>query len=160
MADLSRSVSGAGQSATIAISEAAPAIPQPASRSGISEAGAVSETGRMNERSNGTVAAASTELTTPANTMQKAATAIAAVASNVDREASVPRQTRTAPAATERRLRSDAILQRTAESDQDQQRERPEACKESDDWIAEHQVAHGEDRGHTIAPRPARRRAA
>jgi hypothetical protein len=53
----------------------------------------------MNERSSPTVAPASTELTTPAKSTQKPTTAIAAAASQAEREASVPRQTNTAPTA-------------------------------------------------------------
>ena len=95
----SRSLTGAGHRSRIAGSDAVPASTQPASRSGIAEVGTRIDTARMNDRSSDTVAAAKTELTTPAKSTQKPATAIASVASQVDRDASDPRQTSTAPAA-------------------------------------------------------------
>ena len=52
----------------------------------------------MNARSSEVDAPARTELTTPANSTQKATIAIAIAASHGSRDASVPAQTRTAPA--------------------------------------------------------------
>ena len=88
---------GAGQRAAIATSETAPAIPHPASRSGIDAAVPGSDSGRMNASSSDVEAAASTELTTPAKSTQKATTAIAIAASQGSRDARVPTQTRTPP---------------------------------------------------------------
>ena len=80
--------------------ETAPASPQPATRSGIEETGPGSDTGKMKASSSEVVAPASTELTTPANRIAKPTTAIASAATTVQREASVPRQMRTAQATT------------------------------------------------------------
>src|SRR5262245_51975821 len=95
-----RSPLGVGQRKTMAGSDAAPASAQPASRSGICEAGAGIETGRMNARSIATVADASTELTTPAKSTQNPTTVIAVVATQTEFDASVPRHHNTAPAGT------------------------------------------------------------
>ena len=74
---------GAGHSSAIASSDAPEASPQPATRSGIEEASPGSDTGRMNASSSVVVDAASTELTTPANSTPKPTTAIAGAASQV-----------------------------------------------------------------------------
>jgi hypothetical protein len=91
---------GEGHSSEIARTETAPARPQPAMRSGIEETGPGSDTGRMNASSSEVVAPASTELTTPANRIANPTTPIASAAATVEREASVPRQMRTAQATT------------------------------------------------------------
>src|SRR5437763_11374428 len=84
---------GAGHSTAIATSAAPDASPQPARRSGIEEAGPASDTGRMNASSSEVEAPASTELTTPANSTQKATTAIVRAARTVERDVIVPRHT-------------------------------------------------------------------
>ena len=89
---------GAGQRTAIATIEAAAAMPQPASRSGIEAAVPGSDSGRMNASSSDVEAAASTELTTPAKSTQKATSAIAIAASHGSRDARVPTHTRTPPA--------------------------------------------------------------
>ena len=62
-------------------SSAAPAaIPQPASRSGTADAGAASDTGKMNASSSAVLAPARTELTTPAKITPNPTTAIATAA--------------------------------------------------------------------------------
>jgi hypothetical protein len=76
----SGSAAGAGQSSRAATVAAAPAISQPASRSGIEDAGADSDTERMNARSSPVDAEARTELTTPLNNTAKPTTAIDTVA--------------------------------------------------------------------------------
>ncbi len=58
------------------------AMPQPASRSGIEDAGPASVTGRMKASSSDVVAPASTELTTPAKITAKPTSAVAAAASH------------------------------------------------------------------------------
>src|SRR6185369_2769479 len=88
---------GAGQRKRTASSDATEASPQPASRDGIADAGAVSDTGRMKASSSEVVAPASTELTTPAKITPKPTSAIAAAASQALREATVPTQMNTAP---------------------------------------------------------------
>src|SRR5215470_13124136 len=93
----SRSRAGAGHSSAVATSATPPANPQPANRSGTADAGAASDTGKMNASSNAVVAPASTELTTPAKITQNPTTAIAAAASHAVCEASVARQTNTPP---------------------------------------------------------------
>ena len=93
-------MTGAGHRRRIAGSDAAPASAQPASRSGIAEAGTRIDTARMNDSSSDTVAAANTELTTPAKSTQNPATAIPSVASQVERDASEPRHTSAAPPTT------------------------------------------------------------
>ena len=71
--------------------------PGPASRSGTADAGAASDTGKMNASSSDVVAPASTELTTPAKITPNPTTAIATAASHTVCEASVARQTNTPP---------------------------------------------------------------
>ena len=93
----SRSRAGAGHKNATATSATPPAIPQPASRLGTADAGAASDTGKMNASSSAVVAAASTELITPAKITPNPATAIATAASHAFREASVARQTNTPP---------------------------------------------------------------
>jgi hypothetical protein len=88
----SESRDGEGQSTEIATSATAPAMPQPSRRSGIVEAGAARDTGRMNASSSAVEALASTELTTPAKSTTNATSAIPAAASQALRLASVPRQ--------------------------------------------------------------------
>src|ERR1700761_3512396 len=66
----------AGHRNAIAITDAPAAIPQPATRSGICDAGPGSDTGRMNASSSDVVALAITELTTAENRTTKATTAI------------------------------------------------------------------------------------
>ena len=83
----------------MAISDAAPASSQPASRAGIEPTGPASETGRMKPSSSEVDALASTELTTPANRTAKPTTNIPIAASQTARAARVPRQTKTAPTA-------------------------------------------------------------
>src|SRR5215212_4534072 len=89
---------GAGHKMEIATRPAAAASAHPARRSGIADAGAGIETGRMNASSNDVEAPASTELITPANNTANATTVIETAASSVDRDARVPRQTSSAPA--------------------------------------------------------------
>ncbi len=74
----------------MAKSEAAEAMPQPASRSGIEETGPGSETGRMNASSSVGVAPARTELTTPAKSTPNATSAIATAATTAEWDATVP----------------------------------------------------------------------
>jgi hypothetical protein len=95
--DRSGSRVGAGQSTAITTSEAAEAIPQPASRAGIDDNGPAKVIGRMNASRSDVVAPASTELTTPEKSTPKATRAIATAESQTVRPANVPRQTRTAP---------------------------------------------------------------
>ena len=93
----SRSRAGAGHSSAVATSATPAAIPQPASRSGTADAGAASDTGKMNASSSAVVAPASTELTTPAKITPNPTTAIATAANHAVCEASVARQTNTPP---------------------------------------------------------------
>src|ERR1700736_1289890 len=93
----SRSCAGAGHRSAVATSAAPPAIPQPASRSGTADAGAASDTGKMNASSSAVVAPARTELTTPAKITPNPTTAIATAADHAVGEASVARQTNTPP---------------------------------------------------------------
>ena len=95
-----RLAAGAGHSRPIASSAAPAASPQPARRSGIDDAGAASETGRMNASSNDVVAEARTELTTPANRTAKPTSAIESAPTTSEFDASVPRHTN-APQTTE-----------------------------------------------------------
>ena len=95
----SGSRAGAGHNSPTAMNEAADARPQPASRSGIDDAGPANDTGRMNASSSATVAPASTELTTPAKSTPNPTIAIASAAVQAEREASVPMQTNAAPVA-------------------------------------------------------------
>src|SRR4029079_14110050 len=83
----SRSRAGAGHRRVVATSATPAAIAQPASRSGTADAGAASDTGKMNASSSAVVAPASTELTTPAKITPNATTAIATVASHTVCEA-------------------------------------------------------------------------
>src|ERR1700742_1323628 len=71
---------GAGHRIAIAITEAPAAMPQPATRSRICDAGPGSETGRMNASSNDVVAPARTELITAENKTTNATRAIPATA--------------------------------------------------------------------------------
>src|ERR1700722_9853708 len=80
----------AGHRTAIAITDAPAAIPQPAIRSGIWDAGPGSETGRMYDSSSDVVALAITELTTAENSTTKATIAIPTTAIQVVRDASVP----------------------------------------------------------------------
>ena len=84
---------GVGHSSATARNAAPAAIPQPARRSGIDEAGPGSVTGRMKASSSDVEAPASTELTTPAKITPKPTSAVAMAASHVVCETSVPRQT-------------------------------------------------------------------
>src|ERR1700722_19356573 len=93
----SRSRAGAGHRNAVATSATPAAIPHPASRSGTADAGAASDTGKMNASSSAVVAPASTELTTPAKITPNPTTAIATAASHAVCEASVARQTNTPP---------------------------------------------------------------
>ncbi len=95
----SGSRAGAGQSTEIANRDAAVAMPKPSSLVTMSDASAGSETGRMNVRSSAVEALASTELTTPAKSTAKATSPIETAARSVEREHSVPRQTKHAPTA-------------------------------------------------------------
>ena len=91
---------GAGHSSAIASSDAPPAMPQPASRSGIALLGAASVTGRMNASSNDAVVPASTELTTPAKSTPNATAAVTTAPSTSDRETRVASDTSTPAAST------------------------------------------------------------
>ena len=83
---------GDGHRTVIATSETAAEIPQPATRSGISESGPGQRHGSTNASSSGVVALATTELTTaPKSTMNPTAN-MPIVASAVEFETSVPRQ--------------------------------------------------------------------
>ncbi len=77
-----------------------PAEPQPATRSGTFDSEPGSVTGRTNASSNEVDELASTELTTPEKSTKNPTTTIDAVASQMVRLASVPRQTSTAPTTT------------------------------------------------------------
>ena len=120
-------------------SDAAEAMPQPASRSGIEETGPGSETGRMNASSSVGVAPASTELTTPANSTPNA--------DERHRHRGQPRRCAT-PACRaqistphgdrERRLCLQPIAHRTREVDQQQHRERAEGGERRDGRVPDH----------------------
>jgi hypothetical protein len=81
----------------MASSDTAPASSHPASRSGIELTGPRSETGRTKASRSEVDALARAELTTPANSTKKPTISMARAASQAAREASVPRQTKTAP---------------------------------------------------------------
>src|SRR5271163_1740905 len=83
---------GAGQRSPTAISEAAPAIAQPTSRSGSEDIGAERVAGKTKASSSVVVAPASTELTTPAKSTTAPTTAIVTAASQAVWETNVPRQ--------------------------------------------------------------------
>ena len=99
-ADCSLSTAGAGHTNVTASTDSPPAIPQPASRSGICDAGPGNDTGRMKLSSSDVVAPASTELTTDENTIATATTVIAATARTSEREHSVPTDTSPPPTST------------------------------------------------------------
>src|ERR1700735_5700312 len=80
----------AGHRIAIAITDAPAAIPQPAIRSGICDAGPGSDTGRMNASSSVVVALASTELMTAENRTTNATSAIPTTEIQVVCDASVP----------------------------------------------------------------------
>src|ERR1700677_3179983 len=88
----------AGHRIAIAITDAPAAMPQPATRSGICEAGPGSDTGRMYASSSEVVALAITELTTDENSTTNATIAIPTTEIQVVCDASVPRAISTAQA--------------------------------------------------------------
>ena len=137
-----------GQSSAIAASAAAEARHQPASRSGIVDAGLASETGRMNERSSEVDALASTELTTPAKSTPNATRAMATAASQASRDASVPRHDERGSGERQCRLRLQPFAHRAAEVDEQQHRERAERRVGRELRVVEPLVADGEQRRH------------
>ena len=156
----SRSAVGAGQSSQIASSEAAAAVPQPARRSGIAEAGAAIETGRMSASSRETVAPASTELTTPEKRIPSATTAVTATAVHVEREASVPTHTRHAPASPSAACDPSRVRIGPVKSTRSSIENEPNAAKTAKFGFPTTFSPTANAAGITIAPRPARRSAA
>src|SRR5271156_2533548 len=91
---------GAGHSRPTANSEAAPAIAQPASRSGSDDTPPGRVEGRMNASRSAVLAPARTELTTPTNRITKPTTTIVTAASQALWDAKVPKQIKTQHATT------------------------------------------------------------
>ena len=104
-------------------------------------------TGRMNASSSEVVAPASTELTAPANSTAKPTTAIAIAASPVERDASVPTQTNTAPTAASAAAHAGARPS-AREVHQQELRERAEGGERRQRRVADHLVAEREQRRH------------
>ena len=139
----------------------ADASAQPASRDGIADAGAVSETGRMNASSSEVVAPASTELTTPANRTPKPTTRHRRggqprrCARPACRGRRTPHRPARAPACACTRSRIGP-----REVDEQQQRERAERRERREVRVVEHLVPIANRAGITSAVRAARRSAA
>ncbi len=151
---------GEGHNTLVAIIAATVAIPQPAIRAGIWEAGPGTVTGRMNDSTSGVAALAITELTTPLNNTTKATMNIAIVATTVDCETSVPRQISTTQAspisACDRRRSSREPWKSTSNRFANE----PKAMKYDIVGLPITLSANANSPGISIAARPARRSAA
>ena len=144
----------------MATSAAPPAIPSPASRSGTAEAGAASDTGKMNASSSAVVAPASTELTTPAKITPNPTTAIATAASHAFCETSVARQTNTPPVTASAAWAWSRSAIGPPKSGQEQHREDPNAANVASCGLPMTLSPRANMAGMMIAARVARRSAA
>ena len=155
----SGSAPGAGHSSVTASTDSPPAIDQPASRSGIEDAGPGSDTGRMKPSSSEVVAPASTELTTPEKMIATPIAPIAATAATSERETSVPRQVMTAPTTTSAAwdsARSRSVPRKSTSSSVEID---PNAANVAIVGLPITFRHSAKDPGMRIAPRTARRRA-
>ncbi len=119
----------------------------------------MTETGRMNASSSAVVALASIELITPANRTAKATTAIAAAASQVACEASVPTQTRTPPTSASATCACSRAARGPPKSTSSSIAKEPNAANVATSALPITRLPTANRPGITIAVRPARRSA-
>ena len=151
---------GAGHSTATPTSDAADAIPQPARRSGIDEAGPASVTGRMKASSSEVDALGEHRADDAGEQHAEADERHRRGASHALREARVPTQTNTRPASASAACACSALAHRPAEVDQQQHGERAERRERRHVRVPDHLVADREQRRHDDRrpPRPAQRR--
>ena len=135
-------------------------ISQPATRSGIEDMGARKQTARMKASSKAVVAAVKAELTTLVKTTKKATRAMPKAASQVSREAKVPKQTSTPLASASTAWSSTRTRSGPAKSTSRRVAKAPRAEKVATAGLAMTLSQRANMAGITIADLPARRRAA